>query len=205
MAKYYAHSLATSTSKSYSYAQSRYLTFCNSINVSPLPLSKHLVCLFVTHLADTDVSHQSIKCYLSALRHLQISSGLSDPKLYSSCPKLGYVLKGIKRIQSPAATPNQRLPITPTILRCLKEVWEKESHSRRHDVSMLWAACCLGFFAFMRAGEFTVPSDHEYNASIHLSYSDVTVDKRSDPQMICVRIKHSITDQFNEGVSIYLG
>ncbi len=43
------------------------------------------------------------------------------------------------------------------------------------DKVMLWAACCMGFFGFMRAGEFTSPSSQTQSGAV-LSVSDVTVD-----------------------------
>ena len=41
---------------------------------------------------------------------------------------------------------------------------------------MLWAACCLGFFGFLRAGEFTV------NPTLHLTMAHVQVDSSTNPQ-----------------------
>ena len=44
---------------------------------------------------------------------------------------------------------------------------------------MLWAACCLGFFGFLRAGEFTVNSG--FNPATHMVVSDLQVDSLVDP------------------------
>ena len=58
--------------------------------------------------------HCSIKSYLSVVRHLQISFGLSVP-FTASMPRLEQVLKGIKVNQSCQGhiLPNQKLPTTP--------------------------------------------------------------------------------------------
>ena len=51
---------------------------------------------------------------------------------------------------------------------------------------MLWAACCLGFFGFMRVGEFTIVSSTKDT----LSVADVSIDSRDNPQMLAVYLPH---------------
>ena len=70
---------------------------------------------------------------------------------------------------------------------------------------MLWAACCLGFFGFLRAGEFTVDSIKRFDPSCHLTPADVSVDSREAPQIVWVVIKQSKTDPFRRGGMISLG
>ena len=69
-------------------------------------------------------------------------------------------------------------------------------------MAMLWAACCLAYFGFMRIGELTVPSDGAYDASAHLSWGDITVDDLACPSRMEVRIKASKTDPFRQGISL---
>ena len=49
---------------------------------------------------------------------------------------------------------------------------------------MLWAAICVGFFGFLRSGVFTATptcgSDHM------ISVSDISVDSRSNPQVVTI-------------------
>ena len=68
---------------------------------------------------------------------------------------------------------------------------------------MLWAACCLGFFGFLRAGEFTTNSS--FDPSIHLTVGDVQADSLVDPTCFKVHIKCSKTDPFRVGCDIYVG
>ena len=73
------------------------------------------------------------------------------------------------------------------------------------DVVMLWAACCLGFFGFMRAGEFTCPSISHFDPESMLSTEDVSVDQHQAPTLLCVKLKRSKTDPFRVGVDIFIG
>ena len=68
---------------------------------------------------------------------------------------------------------------------------------------MLWAACCLGFFGFLRAGEFTVNS--AFQPSIHMTVADLQADSLVNPTCFKVHIKCSKTDPFRMGCDIYVG
>ena len=69
---------------------------------------------------------------------------------------------------------------------------------------MLWAACFLGFFGFMRAGEFTCPTSSHFDPESMLSPEDVSVDQHQSPSLLCVKLKCSKTDPFRAGVAIFL-
>ena len=148
------------------------------------------------------VKHRTIKCYLSVIRFLHIAEGEADP-FKSSHLRLQYVLQGVRRAEAEKGLERrERLPITPRILRLLKAEWDKEAADP--DVVMIWAACCLGFFGFLWAGEMTVPGDRGYDA-VHLSFRDISVDDPANPQMLKVTIKQSKTDPFRKGLDIYMG
>ena len=186
----------------YKAVQRRYLDFCRDYAVTCLPLSDSVLCMFVAFLALQGVKHQTSKSYMSALRHMQIEAGLGDPFAGGRFPRLEYVQKGLKRLSS-SLPRDQRLPITPSILLQLHAHWTKAPEDP--DSRMLWAACCLGFFGFLRSGEFTVHSDNPVDPSSTLMPADVAVDSRDNPQTICVHIKQSKTDPFRSGVHLYLG
>ena len=69
---------------------------------------------------------------------------------------------------------------------------------------MLWAACCLGFFAFLRSGEFTCTAEEAWNSSV-LSWGDVRVNSHSQPKYLVLLLRHSKTDRFGAEVSLYVG
>ena len=70
---------------------------------------------------------------------------------------------------------------------------------------MLWAACCLAFFGFLRVGEIVTPSDTEFDPGANLGVGDLTVDQVAAPTIIRVSIKQSKTDPFQRGVDLFLG
>ncbi len=153
--------------------------------------------MYITELAQSR-AHSTIRTYLAGVRHLHVISGLENP--LEGKLKLALVLRGVKRIK-----PRQnfvRLPVTPLIMSAIKSTLETRPS---FDSTMLWAACCLGFFGFLRSGEFTVPTSNSYDSRRHLSVADIAVDSHSNPTMVAVRLRVSKTDQFGTGVTIYLG
>ena len=185
---------------SYASGKKRYLSFCTQFCFNPLPVCEDGLCRFVAFLASIPVSYTSIRSYLSAVRHLQISSGLPDPAATPSA-RLDYVLKGVRRQGRGTPRPT-RMPITPQVLRRILQVWSQDPPS--FDRKMLWAAFCLGFFAFMRAGEFTCPSREAYTPNM-LTASDVHVDSHLRPTRLAIHIRESKTDQFGIGAMLHLG
>ena len=149
---------------------------------------------FASFLADS-LHHSSIKVYLSAVRSLHIDNGLPDPLI--NCLQLQRLLRGIKRVQG--SSTSKRLPITVDLLKAIQRSLDLNSW----DHVMLWAACCLGFFGFLRAGEFTTNST--FDPSIHLTVGDVQADSLVDPTCFRVHIKCSKTDPFRVGCDIYVG
>ena len=111
------------------------------------------------------------------------------------------VLRGLRR-KKPRGQ-DVRLPITPLILMRIRDVLMQQPHDFNNI--MLWAACCLAFFAFLRAGEFTTQSRGKFDPSTHMTPRDIEVDNLANPSMLKVRIKRSKTDQWREGVELYVG
>ena len=119
-----------------------------------------------------------------------------------SMPVLELILQGSRKEQS-GDPKNTRLPITPSILEQLRRVWNRDPSERDHV--MLWAACCVGFFGFLRSGELTAPEKEEFDPKQHLTVKDIALDNQATPRTISIRIKQSKTDPFRQGVTIYLG
>ena len=197
---YFDQGLANTTKAVYKTGWSHYVHFCKAYNLHPLPVTEYHQATFAAHLSLT-VSWGTIRSYLSAIRFVQIRTGLPDPTLPPS-PRLPYVLKGIRK-QSPQHVRLQRMPITPSLLYNIHSLWSKEAIT--FDRVMLWAAFCTGFFGFMRAGEFTTTSTHNLANQTYLSVADIAIDSHHNPQILTIHLRQSKTDQFSKGSHIYLG
>lgn len=167
-------------------------------------MERHL-CSFAAFLAGEGLKHRSVKTYLSAVRHLQISMGLGDPfGAGASFPRLEYVLRGVKRVEARKEGANkQRLPITPSILAQLRDVWAPQGHT--WEIRLIWAASTLCFFAFLRAGEMTTPTRSSYDPQVHLCYRDIAFNDPLAPTVMEVTLKQSKTDPFRKGVKLAVG
>lgn len=161
-----------------------------------LPASEQVLILFTAEISQR-VCYTSARSYLSAVRHLHISNGYQDP--LKGALQLELVLKGLKR-KKPKGQ-DTRLPITPLVLRHIKQVLMQNPGD--YNNILLWAACCLAFFAFLRAGEFT--TNEKFDPEVHLMPEDIELDDCANPSVLKISIKKSKTDQTREGVSLYVG
>ena len=87
-------------------------------------------------------------------------------------------------------------------MQSLNDLLTNQPHSYANI--LIWAACCLAFFGFLRISKFTIPSNTSYDKEYHLSPTDISRDDRNNPQLLKVKIKQSKTDPFQRGVDIYL-
>ncbi len=202
MEELFAKGLAGSTQRVYRCGQRKFVGFCGAGGFQAVPASESTLCKFVAYLTEAGLKHRTIRVYLSAVRHLHIAEGERD-LFTAGFPRLQYVLQGVKRVEAEKGVgKRERLPISPDILRKVKTVWESESTPA---ATMLWAACCLGFFGFLRSGEMTVPTESEYDPGAHLSVKDIAVDDPVQPRVVWVFIKQLKTDPFRKGIHLFLG
>ena len=203
MAEYFGRGLAPATRRSYGAAKRRYVVFCGELGRPPLPASEQRFCHYVAYLVREGLVHSSIKCYLSAVRHLHVEAGIGDLGI-ASMLKLEQVLRGIKRSQvGKGRKAQQRKPMSMELLEVLRVSWSKTPGEQ--DAKMLWAAATLCFFGFLRSGELTIPSEGGFNEGAHLEFGDISTDSLEKPSLLRVRIKASKTDQERKGCTLVVG
>lgn len=108
--------LANSTHKSQQARLQQYQHFCTQINYAT---SESTLLLFTAYLGRIDLSHSTIKVYLSAICNLHIVNGRHLSFSNQLTPRLQQVLCGIKMEQTHHTVPRTRLPITIQIIKLL--------------------------------------------------------------------------------------
>ena len=129
--------------------------------------------------------------------------GWGTPPAHVEWPQLQYVLRCVKRTEHTNFSIQTWLPITVEVMMVIHSVlfstlspWDAESSA------MIWAACCVGYFGFMRSGEFTAS---RMNRGSLLSFQDLAIDSHSNPSVIRIHLQRAKTDPFGKGVFVYLG
>ena len=150
----------------YRLAQEAFIKFCTSIQLPSLPTTECVLFLYVAELSQR-VCHATARAYLAAIRHMHLSAGLLDP--VAGAERLGLVLRGFRR-RKPRGT-DSCLPITSLILRRIG--CSLKQHADQYEQLMIWAACCLGFIAFMRSGELTTTDNTAFDPALHLTPTDI--------------------------------
>ena len=203
MRQFLEEGLAASTRKVYKAGWNRYIAFTGAFKIPPSPLTTEKVTLFVAYLGSEGLSISTIQSYMAALRHFLILAdpGNSSPSFHS--PHMAILLRGIKRCQSLQGPKIIRLPITASIMRRIKSVLAREG-ALYYNV-LTWAACCVGFFGFLRCGEFLVPDGSDFDPNTHLSLSDISLDTSDNNWRFTLSLKVSKTDQFRKGALVVLG
>ena len=62
----------------------------------PLPTTEKQLCRFVAYLKEEGLRYQTVKTYLAAVRHMQISHEMGDPRI-GSMARLELVVRKMKR------------------------------------------------------------------------------------------------------------
>jgi len=161
--------------RTYDAVKKRYKQFSSTLGAPPVLVHEPVLCQFTAHLANEHLCHTTYKIYLSAITHLHIAAGYSDPEI-SKMARLEQLLKGIKAAQARTRYSGKptKLPITPDPPRKMKTV--RQRGSNEWNSIMLWEAATLFFFGFFRSGEITFTAEQAFEEDTCLSFDDTSVD-----------------------------
>lgn len=177
---------AESTKKTYASMRLAYLRLCAYFGFQPVPASSSTVVLYVTFLARS-LKPTSLPGYLNIVRLMHCELGLTNP--LDNCD-VRWVRTGIqRRLGQP---PKQKLAITPTILH---DMYLQLDLSDSY-VLAFWAACLVGFFAFLRKSSL-LPKDKTKTAHC-LCIGDIGF--RKDDGLAMLTVRHTKTIQFGQRV-----
>ena len=73
--RYYLNGIAPTTRNTYAAGQKQYNFFRSRANRTLMPTSESTLLLFAAHLTTLNLSHATIKVYLSAVRHMHVTAG----------------------------------------------------------------------------------------------------------------------------------
>lgn len=200
---YLYHGLAASTRKTYQSGINSYFRFLDSHpqykhpNGSGIPAPLPALLEWCASLGG-DHKPATIKAYITHVRSAHLEEDVSDEHTHS--PVLQRLIRGIARAHD--TTPKiVRLPITADMLR--QVLLGLPSASGRNG-AVLRAACTLAFAAFLRCGEFTVPSaSSDFSAALHLTPRSIQwFPSFESPTHFTLRIPASKTDPFRLGVTV---
>ena len=198
--------LANSTKATYKAGQKKYAQFARTIIFLKFYLLLKNCYVILFHIwvkRDWPIAYSTIKGYLAKVRNLQIRYGWLSPS-DTPMPKLEQVLRGIKISQARASRLLKcKLPITPTILRRVKQVWS--GIKTDYHQTLLWAAATTCFFGFLRCREITLKPNESFDLLTHLSFQDIAADSRSAPTFVQLTLKASKTDLFRQVIKIVFG
>ena len=166
------------------------------MNWPSFPATETTLRFFAAYLAD-QVSFKTIKLYLAGIRFAHTENSLPDP--FQEAPLLRLLLRGIKR--TVGLSSRQRLPITMSLLRQIKEELARAPDLLPSDKLMLWSAFTLAFYGFLRSSEFTSPSATQFNPQVHLCFPDVSFTSEG---CLTLYLKSSKTDPYRQGCSLLI-
>ena len=173
---------ADSTVKALKSRWRKYFRFCDSYDLSPLPVDVEGMCLYITYLTET-VCYVTIANYVSAVWRLHDYLGYSHPD--PTCFLIQSTLRGAKRLLGSASNP--ALPVTP---EDLVKIYKRLDMSVPSDLQF-WCALVLAFRCLLRVGHIT-RSPHQ------LRVRDITFNEGG----MDVTIRSSKTVQFHERINI---
>lgn len=124
---------------------------------------------------------------MNVIRLMHLEAGMENPL---AIWELSLVKKGISRLHG--KPPNQKLPITPCILRKLLDTLDMQLGINK----AFWCACLIAFHAFLRKSSLLPKSVASAECLKALLITDVVLSPNGDKLVLSVR--HTKTIQFGQ-------
>ncbi len=169
---------------------SKYVTFCKKFGFQPLNPAIHTVILYVETLAQQFCSPDSVKNYVSGIKHHHNVLGRSCNSLESF--EVRTMLRALDLTMH--HTPNRRRPITPTILKNMLRLCQQMGSIG----IMLKVALLFGFHAFLRQSNIVPPSEQEFDPTRHTCRGDIFM----QPPGLVMLQKWTKTNQSGKNVTV---
>lgn len=141
--------LAAKTRRGYHTAVKFYRVHCALNGLAPFAATLTSLASSIAELSTKRVKAQTAKKYLTALRSALVDMGYDGLAVFHH-PQLQRIIAGIRRLRGESDT-KERCPITKNMLLRLLPLFNKATKGGM----TIYAAFCLAFAGFLRAGEFT--------------------------------------------------
>ena len=192
--------LAQKTWSAYSTAGKMLEKCSNETGISmAFPLSESDILTFVAWLLDRNLAASTIETYLSGLRQVHLVNNVSLPILRT--PLVSQILEGKKHIDTQEKRSGSRpvrLPVTPSILKLLKEEL-RLSDLEANLKLLLWATATICFFGALRIHELLSRRERSYDPHCTLLASDIKLKainiNGKKTQILQLRLKSEKTDR----------
>jgi hypothetical protein len=179
-----AGALANSTWKKYCSVINKFESFRADLNLSgPWDFSEKMLNSFAVWGKAHGLSAGSVKSYLSSLETLAGLAGIELGVRNKKTRKI--VLKGLENLdllEGPKCRPSD--PFTFEVMAALKNRLRKKNW-RPESKRVVWAACTLGYFGALRAGEMLPKTEKVFDQFSDLLWDDVKI----LPDGIQIRVK----------------
>ena len=156
-----ASAFAPGTAKNFKSQWSSYYAFCRYYSLVPLPCTLENLCRYITFMASSLKSYQSLKKYVNGLKVLHKCYSMSVDIFLSFDVKL--VLQCARKEMG--IINHAKLPISPSILLAIRRFMDLS----KPDLAALWCAFLVAFFAFLRKSNLVPRSRSTFDPLMNLS------------------------------------
>ncbi len=188
--------LAPNTRKLYAAAWKAFKRFYISLYARPphLPISVSVIEYYVAHLSQLGKSVETARVHLSALAHRLRSKGYSARCVHAH--KVKELLRGLRRTSAHRGT-RKHFTVHYMSLLCTAVA---SLFTSLYDIALFRCMLLTAFFALLRVSEYAT-THHSPHRKLLLKHVRVA----TNASHVQLFIQSSKTDQFSQGVTLYIG